>query len=211
MSNTSPALDLTLLFNGFKPLFAALSPDDVNKLAYEIITVFQGEGGTLESLLAHTASVTTTLAGRDQVIGDLIEQPQRGDGDAGRPGRRAVRPAGQAPSVRLWSRLGPRRRSSAHWTRCPRWPGETSQLVTGIRPSLTEDISQLRKVAGNLDRNKAEVDRALQVLPVKLTKIGRTASYGSFFNFYLCNFDGRVKLPGRVHRPGRLRDRRSEV
>ena len=55
---TTPALDLTVLFNGFKPLFQALSPADINKLSYEIVQVFQGEGGTLEGLLAHTASVT---------------------------------------------------------------------------------------------------------------------------------------------------------
>ena len=72
ISRTRPALDLTVLFNGFKPLFAALSPADINKLSYEIVTVFQGEGGTLESLLSHTASVTSTLASRDQVIGSLI-------------------------------------------------------------------------------------------------------------------------------------------
>ena len=35
--------------------------------------MFQGEGGTLEGLLAHTASVTSTLADRDEVIGDLID------------------------------------------------------------------------------------------------------------------------------------------
>ncbi|MDX6359788.1 MAG: phospholipid/cholesterol/gamma-HCH transport system substrate-binding protein, partial [Nocardioidaceae bacterium] len=38
-SRTSPALDLTVLFNGFKPLFQALSPADVNELSYEIIQV----------------------------------------------------------------------------------------------------------------------------------------------------------------------------
>ena len=62
-----------MLFNGFKPLFQALSPADINQLSYEIVQVFQGEGGTLESLLSHTASVTSTLAGRDQVIGELID------------------------------------------------------------------------------------------------------------------------------------------
>ena len=36
----------------------------------------------------------------------------------------------------------------------------------------------------------------LQVLPIKLEKMGRTAIYGSFFNFYLCDFRGRVRLPG---------------
>ena len=58
-----------MLFNGFKPLFQALSPDDINQLSYEIVQVFQGEGGTLEGLLANTASVTNTLADRDEVIG----------------------------------------------------------------------------------------------------------------------------------------------
>ena len=38
-----------MLFNGFKPLFAALSPKDVNELSYEIIPVLQGEGGTLDA------------------------------------------------------------------------------------------------------------------------------------------------------------------
>ncbi len=72
-SQTSPALDLTVLFNGFKPLFQALSPEDLNQLSYEIIQVFQGEGGTLEGLLSSTASVTQTLADRDEVIDQLID------------------------------------------------------------------------------------------------------------------------------------------
>jgi phospholipid/cholesterol/gamma-HCH transport system substrate-binding protein len=54
----------------------------------------------------------------------------------------------------------------------------------------------MRKVAGTLDANKAELDRAIKVLPIKLNKVGRTAIYGSWFNFYLCNFKGNVKLPG---------------
>lgn len=32
------------------------------------------------------------------------------------------------------------------------------------------------------------------MLPIKLNKIGRTAIYGSFFNFYLCQFQGNVKV-----------------
>ena len=34
------------------------------------------------------------------------------------------------------------------------------------------------------------------MLPIKLTKVGRTAIYGSWFNFYLCEFQGKVRLPG---------------
>ena len=57
---TTPALDLTELFNGFKPLFKALSPEDINKLSTEMIAVFQGQGGNLQGLLQNTASVTST-------------------------------------------------------------------------------------------------------------------------------------------------------
>jgi phospholipid/cholesterol/gamma-HCH transport system substrate-binding protein len=51
-------------------------------------------------------------------------------------------------------------------------------------------------VATNLNKGRSELDRAMQVLPIKLEKIGRTAIYGSFFNFYLCQFQGNVILPG---------------
>ena len=78
---------------------------------------------------------------------------------------------------------------------------QTAGLLQGIRKPFVQDIKHLREFAGNLDENKAELDRALQVLPIKLEKVGRTATYGSWFNFYLCEFQGRVKLPGGVNLP----------
>jgi phospholipid/cholesterol/gamma-HCH transport system substrate-binding protein len=195
LSRTSPALDLTVLFNGFKPLFEALSPSDVNKLAYEIITVFQGEGGTMESLLAHTASVTTELASRDQIIGQLIENLNEVMVTLG---NRDTELSNLLIKLREFiSGLSQDRQAIlGSLDSVSSLAVETSDLVTGIRPSLTEDISQLRRVARNIDADKAEVDRALKVLPIKLNKVGRTAIYGSWFNFYLCNFSGRIRLPG---------------
>ena len=73
LSRTHPALDLTVLFNGFKPLFAALSPSDVNELSGLLIQTLQGEGGDVNSLLAKTASLTSTIADRDAVIGRTID------------------------------------------------------------------------------------------------------------------------------------------
>ena len=193
MSRTRPALDLTVLFNGFKPLFEAVSPADINKLSYEIVTVFQGEGGTLESLLSHTASVTSTLASRDQVIGSLISNLNQVMVTIG---NRDEQLSSLLIKLRQFvSGLSQDRQAIlGSLDSISGLAVQTSDLVTGIRPGLTTDVKQLRSVAGNLDRNKAEIDRALQVLPVKLTKVGRTATYGSFFNFYLCNFKGNVKL-----------------
>ena len=49
-----------------------------------------------------------------------------------------------------------------------------------------------------LDKNKAELDRAIQVLPIKLNKVGRTAIYGSWFNFYLCEYSGQIRVGGQA-------------
>jgi ABC-type transporter Mla subunit MlaD len=73
---------------------------------------------------------------------------------------------------------------------------QTASLVKGIRSPLVDDIANLRKLTANIQRNRGELDRALQVLPIKLEKVGRTAIYGSWFNFYLCQFEGKIKLPG---------------
>ena len=37
--------------------------------------------------------------------------------------------------------------------------------------------------------------KTLQFMPTKLETMTRTATYGSWFNFYLCGFDGNVVLP----------------
>ncbi len=197
VGQTSPALDLTVLFNGFKPLFQALSPDDINKLSYEIVQVFQGEGGTLENLLGHTASITQTLADRDQVIGDLIENL---DYVLDHVADRDDQLSNLITSFRtLVSGLKDDREAIlASLDGISALSVQTADLVKGIRPSFVQDVKQLNRFADNVDRNKAELDRALQVLPIKLEKVGRTAIYGSFFNFYLCEFKGTVTLPGNV-------------
>ena len=195
ISRTQPALDLTVLFNGFKPLFQALSPADINQLSYEIVQVFQGEGGTLESLLQHTASVTSTLADRDQVISALVDNLSEVlDHVADRDQqlnelittfKQFVGGLNQDRDAILGS-----------LDQISQLSVQTASLVKGIRSPLVGDIANLRQLTANIQRNRGELDRALQVLPIKLEKVGRTAIYGSWFNFYLCQFQGKVRLPG---------------
>ncbi|MDT0200754.1 MlaD family protein [Nocardioides sp. AE5] len=193
VARTHPALDLTVLFNGFKPLFEALSPQDLNKLSASIVEVFQGEAGTLEGLLSHTASVTQTLADRDQVIGDLIDNLTDvlvtvGDRDQELSALIVnLKTLVNGLAEDRDALLGPLDQISDLAV-------TTADLVEGLREPLVADIKELNTVAGNLTRNRAELDRAMQVLPIKLNKIGRTATYGSWFNFYLCSFEGSVKI-----------------
>lgn len=195
VTQTSPALDLTVLFNGFKPLFQALSPADINQLSYEIVQVFQGEGGTLEGLLAHTASVTSTLASRDQIIGDLIVNLNEVLDHVGDRDEQLSRLITTFRTF-VGGLADDREAILGALDDVSELSVETAELVSGIREPFVSDIHQLGRLAKTLDEGRAEIDRSLQVLPIKLNKIGRTATYGSWFNFYLCHFQGRIRLPG---------------
>jgi phospholipid/cholesterol/gamma-HCH transport system substrate-binding protein len=196
VSRTQPALDLDTLFNGFKPLFAALDPNDVNELSGEIIQVLQGEGGSIDQLLAHTASLTSTLADRDQVIGqtitnlnDVLGTVQQRDGQLGDlvdQMNRFVSGLAQDRKV-IGSSL----------TNINALADQTADLLVAARPPLKGDIGQLQDLAALLNKpaNTKVFKQFAQNLPGKLATITRTATYGSFFNFYLCSFDGTIVLP----------------
>ncbi|WP_028661773.1 MCE family protein [Saccharomonospora saliphila] len=186
LERTSPALDLTELFQGFRPLFEALDPEDVNRLSGEIIQVLQGESGTVESLLAHTGSLTRTLADRDRVIGEVITNLNtvldtiNGEGDAlstlVSTTRRLVSGLAEDRAA-----IGESVEGMAALTTA------TADLFTDARAPLKESITGVRELSTTLAAGTDDLERFLTTTPEKFTGLGRVASYGSWMNFYLCD------------------------
>ena len=195
-SQTTPALDLTTLFAGFRPLFTALSPDDVNKLAYEIIQVLQGEGGTVASLLQRTASLTNTLADRDAVIGRVVTNlnsvlstlDNRDDNLD-----QTISQLQQFVSGLSADRtaIGDALDSLGELT------DTTAGLLHDSRPSIKADVSELGDLAATLNRNAGVIDGTLGRLPDRYEELTRVSSDGSWINFFMCDFDGQVSIAGK--------------
>lgn len=195
-AQTKPALDLTVLFDGFRPLFQALDAKDVNALSYEIISTLQGESGNIDTLVKTTASLTTTLAQRDQVIGAVIDNLDAvlGTVDA--------RDTGLNQLIDQLQRLvtglaGDRQTIASSLGNINKLATSTASLLKGIRPVLPTDLSNLSAVAHTLATTKNtdgqnSLDEFLRMFPGKLNAIVRTATYGSFFNFWLCDADAIV-------------------
>ncbi|GHF18442.1 MCE family protein [Streptomyces griseoluteus] len=194
LSRTQPALDLNALLNGFKPLFAALSPSDVNQLATEIVQTLQGEGGTVNSLLAHTASLTSTLADRDKLIGSVIDNLNTVLQTLDERGSRFSGLLTQLRRV-ISGLSADRKPIGASLVSIGDLTDVTAGLLKDARPPLKDDIAGLGDLTGTLNKNENTVEGVLKRLPNKLEKLTGTASYGSWFNFYLCDFDGRIVLP----------------
>jgi len=185
-SQTRPPLNLTVVFNGFKPLFQALSPNDVNQLTFEIVQVLQGQGSTVNSLLARTASLTQTIADRDAVIGSLINNLNT---VLDTVNARDERLSGLIVSLQqLVSGLAADRVAIGSTLQpIADLTTTTAGLLEEARPPLRDDIVQLGQLSANLNANRGYVEEFLRLTPQKFNNFGRAGSYGSWFNFYLCS------------------------
>jgi phospholipid/cholesterol/gamma-HCH transport system substrate-binding protein len=186
LTRTTPALDLTDLFNGFKPLFQALSPNDVNQLSNEIVQVLQGEGGTMTALVSHTASLTNTLADKDQLIGQVIDNLNSVLNTVNSRGNDFTTMVNTLQQ--LVSGLAQDREPIGNAiTALGDLSDSTANLLQQGRAPLQQDIASLGQVATNLNDNSALVNSFLQNLPDKLNAIGALVSNGSWLNTYLCS------------------------
>jgi virulence factor Mce-like protein len=201
LAQTTNALDLTVLFGGFQPLLQALSPADMNRVSFEIIQVFQGEGGTVESLLAHVGSLTNSLADRDAVIGSVIDNLTTVMGTLA---DRDQQLSDLVVSLQQFvtGLAGDREVIFDSLQTIDELAVATSGFLADARAPLTADIEALDALSGNLADTGDVVERFLQTVPAKLDLTTRTAINGSWFNFFMCRAGGTVTLPATPLDPG---------
>jgi phospholipid/cholesterol/gamma-HCH transport system substrate-binding protein len=195
LAQTHPALDLTTLFGGFRPLFQALTPTDVNRLSYEVIQVFQGEGATVEDLLAHVASLSSSLADKDAVIGSVIDNLTKVLGNVA---ARDQQLSNLIVSLQQFV-TGLAVDRNAIFDSLQTINGladSTANLLAQARPPLAADIRSLGDLSSNLADSKQVLENFLKLAPTKIDVITRTAVNGSWFNFFLCGAGGFIVLPG---------------
>jgi phospholipid/cholesterol/gamma-HCH transport system substrate-binding protein len=186
-SRTSPALNLTTLFNGFRPLLTGLNPSDVNQLSYELVQVLQGEGGTIDSLFRRVGSLTNSLADRDALIGRVIDDLNATLGPIAGHDRQLSALVGNLSS--FLGGLAQDRGAIDHaLVSVDQMTGATAGLLHDARPALAADIRHLGLLAERLGapQSRALIEHFLTYTPYKLKVSTPEASYGAFLNFYVC-------------------------
>lgn len=192
-SQTTPALSLTELFNGFQPLFRALDPKRLNTFSFELVRALQGEAGSVQSLMRDTAQLTNTIADRDQVIGGVVSNLNDLLETVGTRDEKLTDLIIQFRN--LMSGLA--KDGDVIEASLPSLAGllsGTTDLLTDVRPPLRENVKSLRTLSGQLYDSRETLDESLKRTPVKLNTLARTGSYGSWFNFYICGLDIRLSL-----------------
>lgn len=198
LARTQPALDLDALIGGFKPLFRALNPEQVNALSEQLLHAFAGQGPTIGSLLAQSAAVTNTLADRDRLIGQVITNLNVVLGSLGAHTDRLDQAVTSLSA--LIHRLAQRKTDISNavaYTNAA--AGSVADLLSQARAPLAKVVRETDRVAGIAAADHDYLDNLLNTLPDKYQALVRQGMYGDFFAFYLC--DVVLKVNGKGGQP----------
>ena len=198
LARTSPALDLDALIGGFRPLFRALDPDQVNALSGQLIAALQGQGGTINSFLSQTAALTSTLADRDQLIGQVIVNLNTVLGSLGDQSDQFAKAVDALSG--LVEGLAARKQDISNGLAYSNAAAASiTDLLAQARPPFAKTIHETDRAAGIVVADHDYFDNFLNTLPDAYQALARQGIYGDFFSFYLC--DIVLKLNGKGGQP----------
>ncbi|MGH3967378.1 MAG: MCE family protein, partial [Mycobacterium sp.] len=198
LARTKPALDLDALIGGFRPLFRALNPEQVNALSAQLIQAFQGQGPTIGSFLEQAAAVTNTLADRDLLIGQVIDNLNVVLGSLG--GQSDQLDKAVTSLSELIHRLAERKTDVSNvvsYTTAA--AGSIADLLSQAREPFQKVVHQTDRAASIAVADRDYLDNLLNTLPDKYRAMDRQGIYGDYFSFYLCEIV--LKLNGKGGQP----------
>jgi phospholipid/cholesterol/gamma-HCH transport system substrate-binding protein len=198
LDRTAPALDLDALIGGFRPLFRALDPNQVNALSGELISAFQGQGDSIGSFLTQTAALTGALADRDQLIGQVVVNLNTVLGSLAGQGDQFAKAVDSLSS--LVAGLQARKQDLSNGLAYANAAtASINDLLAQARPPLKDTLTQTDRVASTVLADKDFFDDFLNTLPDAYHVLTRQAINGDYFSFYLCEMV--LKLNGKGGQP----------
>ncbi len=198
LARTSPALDVDALIGGFRPLFRALDPDQVNALSGQLLRIFQGQGGTIASVLAQTSTLTSTLAGRSELIGELITNLNTVLHTF------AIRDHefsdGLDKLAELADGLAQRKNDiSTGLAYINAAAGSVTDLLVQARRPINDVVHETDRMSAQVLSDREYVDNLLKQLPDTYQVLARQGLNGDYFGFYFCEV--LLKLNGKGGNP----------
>jgi phospholipid/cholesterol/gamma-HCH transport system substrate-binding protein len=185
-SQTTPPLDLTAVFDGFQPLFSALSPTEVNQLAGSIIDIFQGEAGATSSIISEVSTITDNLVERQDVINGLLTNSAS-----------LLRAVGahDADLGSLISNFDTLMRSlAASKTQIAGAISNVNTLTNlaahyfgASQPQLNQDVRGLATATQSLVANQSRINSFFQGLPSLLNAAAKIQTSGNWAQAYVCD------------------------
>ncbi len=203
IDRTTPPVDLTAMMNGFRPLFDALAPDQVNSLTRGFVETFSGQGQSVATLLTQIGDLSSGLAERQPVLEQLVGNMSSllASVDARSPeleellvGLGALSSTVVGSNDQLVALLDDGSTAIA----------DLARAMAVSNGAFGKSITDLKSVTDAWIGSTDQFNEFLAKMPEFGSDLNRIGSYGGFVNLYLCNFtleagDMQANIFGTTH------------
>lgn len=193
LANTQPALDLDALLGGLRPVLKGLDGEKLNEVTGAVIELLQGNGGALSQMLASTSAFSSSLAARDELIGDVVTNLNTVLATVDAKGKEFDASVDQLQQLISTLAEGRDPIAGAIGPLATAETELTDMLVKGRRP-VQGVLENVRPMATTLDDRKGDLNEVLEPLAENYMRLNALGAYGSFFNIYYCSV--RLKFNG---------------
>ena len=186
VSQTTPALDLSVVFNNLRPLIQSTNPEHINTVARGVLEVFQGREGDLEGVLSNLGELSETLIGGGQRLSSLVSSLDdfakllnRESGDL------KIGVDRFTELMEALAEVTPSLKRAI--TQLDIASTDFGNFLAKNESNITQDLKDLALILGIIDDNLGPLDRVAKNLKEVLLATARSQSYGSYWNLYIVN------------------------
>ncbi|WP_330255022.1 MCE family protein [Nocardia sp. NBC_00565] len=188
VAHTEPSFDISILLNGFEPLFSVLEPKQIDNITTAIIKALQGDTGSVTTLVAETSKLAESLAGPDRVLGDVIVNLDNIVHNLALQSGTIDTVITQARAI--FDQMSTRRAELVDsMNSIATVAGSVATLVGQVQPDLDQMLTREPGFAKHFLDNKDAFAYFGFNLPLMLKGIARVSQEGSAVNAYVCDFN----------------------
>jgi phospholipid/cholesterol/gamma-HCH transport system substrate-binding protein len=184
LSHTQPAFDLTVLFNGLRPLIRSTNPADINIVTKAVTQALSGRSDEVEGILSSIADVSDTLASRDVQLSELLDNLNVVTADLAGRDDQLTRTLGNMNSF-LSDVAASRGDLEQALVTLDDAATRFGRIIDSNDANIKAELDDLATILDAVNDKRADLRAALKALPGFLVGVERVNTYGQWANLHL--------------------------
>lgn len=191
LDRTESAFDLTVLFNGLRPLIRSTNPEDINIVSREVVAALGSRKDDVASLFSNLADISDLLASKDEELDVLLEGVNLVTSDLAARDLQIQNSLGSMNSF-LADLSAARGDLAGALENLDIAARKFGKIIRRNDDRIAGELADLEIVLDALDDRRGDLRKIVRGLPSFLTAVQRVTDYGEWGNqhlIHLCKDD----------------------
>jgi phospholipid/cholesterol/gamma-HCH transport system substrate-binding protein len=184
LERTQPAFDLSVLFNGLRPLIRSTSPRDINLVSRAVVEALEGREDEVEDILTNVADISDMIVSRDNELSDLLSNVNLVASDLNERDEQLKSTLGNLEDF-LSETSDMKADLEAALLSLDNAATRLGRVIRDNEDDIKAEVKDLRILLDAVNDKRVDLREALRSLPEMLVAVERVNSYGQWANIHL--------------------------